>query len=66
MVFWLLFYHFDCLPNLPSSNEAASNIEQLATKLTKSFRFYAGAFLSEKCNLSYREEKRRLVRKGDY
>jgi hypothetical protein len=45
--------------------EGRTNIEQLATKLTKSFRFYAGAFLSEKCNLSYREEKRRLGEEGE-
>ncbi len=45
--------------------EGRKNIERLATKLTKSFQFYAGAFLAEKCNLSYREEKRRLGEEGE-
>jgi hypothetical protein len=46
-------------------SEGRKSIEQLAAKLTKSFEFYAGEFLAEKCKLSYREEKRRLGEEGE-
>ena len=40
-------------------------LEELSVKLTDRFKYYAGQFLAENCNLSYREEMRRLGQEGD-
>lgn len=40
-------------------------LEELSVKLTERFHYYAGQFLAENCNLSYREEMRRLGQEGD-
>jgi len=40
-------------------------LEELSVKLTERFKYYAGQFLAETCNLSYREEMRRLGQEGD-
>lgn len=40
-------------------------LEDVSVKLTARFHYYAGQFLAETCNLSYREEMRRLGQEGD-
>jgi DNA repair exonuclease SbcCD ATPase subunit len=40
-------------------------LEDLSVKLTERFAYYAGQFLAENCNLSYREEMRRLGQEGE-